>query len=131
MPTKTNFIYLCVGVVLACIIMQKFGPKPEPEIKIVEKVVEVEKKHTVKHKKVELFPDGRMVLTEDEVSAFLKEQRKAAQVLAKPPAPKHSILLIGELKKVTGAQYIYREEHLNAGVIYNENKGYLTGGVSF
>ena len=127
---KSNLFSFLLGCIIALVAFIKFGPKPEPEIKVVEKIVEVEKKQTVKKTKLDIFPDGSMSFEEDEITDYLKKIEAARKAEIIPPAPPRHHFNVIFSAKVTGGEYRYQLKNLNAGVIVN-NGLYGTVGVGF
>lgn len=128
---KSNLFYAIFGLAVGAYLMLAFGPKPEPKIEYKEKIVEVEKKSTVKKKTETLLPDGTIKITEDEITDYLKNYSSDKNLEVTPSYPRHQILPIYTLKGSWGGQYLHNfTSNIVGGVGYKDG-AFLTFGVQF
>ena len=130
-PIKSSFILAIISFGLGFLACLSTFKKPEPEIKYVEKIVEVEKKSTQKKSVKKTLPDGTILETTDEISDFLKSTTQDVSLKAAPASPRHQILPIYTLKGTWGGQYLHNfTPNIVGGAGYKDG-AFLTFGVQF
>jgi hypothetical protein len=116
---------LVVGALVALFVFSQM-PKPEPEIKIVEKLVEVEKKKVSTKKKLDYNLDGSFTLEVDEIAEFLKNRKSDIEIQQISKEYHHSFSSLNT-DRVKGIHYQYSEKNLSAGVGYKDGAFWSVG----
>jgi hypothetical protein len=98
-PIKSSFVVATISFGLGFLACLSTFKKPEPEIKYVEKIVEVEKKSAVIHRKIQILPDGTVNATEDELTEYLRNVNKMTALESKKSIRKE-VLLFRSVKSV-------------------------------
>lgn len=123
---KSNLLSFALGCIVMLFLAYKFMPKPAPVI--VEKIVEVEAKKTAKKKKLDIFPNGHITLTEDEITDYLKNYNSVRQENTVVRL-KHTVDTYFNKQNFKGISYKYNlTERINAGVLYKDE---LLGSVGW